>query len=188
MKKKYGQRAIENNKLESFANRYPDNDYVVNFECPEYTSLCPLSGFPDFATIYITYAPDKLCVELKSLKLYVNSFRTKPIFHEDVTNVILNDLVNLLHPKWVRADEFVIEGNLIHLQSKPTHFLPDHDDKALATKLTVIRIFTFKILEESFIEKVFSVLSDEYMPVNEKVTWLQNLCTLGKAEQLNPKP
>lgn len=111
LKKKYGTVAIEKNKLEAFPNRYPENNYEINFTCPEYTSLCPRSGFPDFATIYITYTPNKLCVELKSLKLYLNSFRNKGIFHEDVTNLILNDLVKLLKPKSMRVrGDFTVRG------------------------------------------------------------------------------
>src|SRR4051812_35911955 len=98
MEKLHGQIAIENNKLEAFDNRTLVRRYTVEFTCPEFTCLCPRSGFPDFATIKIKYIPDLKCVELKSLKLYINGFRNKHVFHEDVTNVIIQDLIDLLDP------------------------------------------------------------------------------------------
>ena len=85
--------------LETFENPKMSRDYSINFEIPEFTSLCPKTGQPDFANIVIEYIPDKLCVELKSLKIYFVSFRDKPGFHEDLTNQILDDLVKLLD-KW----------------------------------------------------------------------------------------
>ncbi len=104
---------IENAKLERFENRNPDRRYSIDFTCPEFTCLCPLSGFPDFATIYITYIPDKWCVELKSLKLYINKFRNDPIFHEDVTNIILDDFVKLLDPHFIEVKgDFNVRGNI----------------------------------------------------------------------------
>ena len=84
--------------LETFANKHPDNDYFVKFNCPEFTSLCPVTGQPDFATIYISYVPDKLLVESKSLKLYLFSFRNHGDFHEDCVNIIMKDLCRLLEP------------------------------------------------------------------------------------------
>src|ERR1700750_1637346 len=96
--KLYGELAIENSELERFENRTQVRRYSVEFTCPEFTCVCPRSGFPDFATIFIKYVPDKWCVELKSLKLYINSFRNEKVFHEDVTNWILEDLVDLLAP------------------------------------------------------------------------------------------
>lgn len=111
--KKYGEIAIENNKLESFDNRFPDRPYEISFDCPEFTCLCPRSGFPDFATIRIKYVPAKKCVELKSLKLYINSFRNRHVFHEDVTNVILQDLVDLLNPREIEVvGDFTVRGNI----------------------------------------------------------------------------
>lgn len=111
--KLYGEIAIENNKLESFDNRNSHRDYEVEFTCPEFTCVCPRSGFPDFATIHILYIPKKKCVELKSLKLYINQFRDKKIFHEDVTNVILDDLVNFLDPKFIEVvADFTVRGNI----------------------------------------------------------------------------
>ncbi len=113
MEKKYGTIAIENNKLESFDNRTLNRRYKVEFTCPEFTCLCPRSGFPDFATLYISYVPDQKCVELKSLKLYINGFRNENVFHEDVTNRILNDLVELLNPWELKVvGDFTVRGNI----------------------------------------------------------------------------
>jgi len=78
--------------LETFPNKHQENDYFVKFNCPEFTSLCPKTGQPDFATIYISYVPDKLMVESKSLKLYLFSFRNHGDFHEDCVNIIMKDL------------------------------------------------------------------------------------------------
>ncbi len=89
--------------LESFANKHPDNNYFVNFHCPEFTSLCPITGQPDFATIYISYIPDQLLVESKSLKLYLFSFRNHGDFHEDCVNIIMKDLIVLLNPKYIEV-------------------------------------------------------------------------------------
>ncbi len=119
--KLYGELAIENNRLERFENRTRHRDYTVEFSCPEFTCICPRSGFPDFATVHISYVPDEWCVELKSLKLYINSFREMKVFHEDVTNRILDDLVALMGPKLmtVKAD-FNVRGN-IHTVVTATH-------------------------------------------------------------------
>ncbi|RME14618.1 MAG: NADPH-dependent 7-cyano-7-deazaguanine reductase QueF [Bdellovibrio sp.] len=113
MEKLYGEKMIEEAQLERFENRTQVRRYTIEFTCPEFTCICPRSGFPDFATIYIKYVPDKWCVELKSLKLWINSFRDKRIFHEDVTNLILDELVNLLdpHEMEVRGD-FNVRGNI----------------------------------------------------------------------------
>ena len=81
--------------LEAFPNKHPGNDYFVKFNCPEFTSLCPMTGQPDFATIYISYVPDEKLVESKSLKLYLFSFRNHGDFHEDCINIIMKDLVTL---------------------------------------------------------------------------------------------
>ena len=85
--------------LETFANQHPDRDYEIQIECPEFTSVCPKTGQPDFGKLTITYVPDKECVELKSLKLYLQQFRNQGIFYEAVTNEILNDLVAILQPR-----------------------------------------------------------------------------------------
>jgi len=99
--------------LETFANPRPGREYEIAFECPEFTCLCPKTGQPDFATIRITYVPDRLCVELKSLKLYLWSFRDEGHFHEDVTNRILDDLVKLLAPgRMTVVGDFSIRGGI----------------------------------------------------------------------------
>ena len=89
--------------LESFDNQHPGNDYFVKFNCPEFTSLCPITGQPDFGRITISYIPDERLVESKSLKLYLFSFRNHGDFHEDVVNVIMKDLIRLLDPKYIEV-------------------------------------------------------------------------------------
>ena len=109
----YNAYIMSNNILETFENPKIDREYTINFEIPEFTSLCPKTGQPDFANILIEYIPDKLCVELKSLKLYFVSFRDKPGFHEDLTNQILDDLVKLLNPKYMHINaEFNVRGGI----------------------------------------------------------------------------
>lgn len=109
----YGEKIIRENKLERFENRTLVRRYTVEFTCPEFTCLCPRSGFPDFATIRIRYVPHKWCVELKSLKLYINQFRDQKIFHEDVTNLILQNLVDLLDPWEIEVvGDFNVRGNI----------------------------------------------------------------------------
>ena len=85
--------------LETFDNQYPGRDYTVRIVCPEFTSVCPKTGQPDFGTLTITYIPDRKCVELKSLKYYLQRFRNEGIFYENVTNRILDDLVATLQPR-----------------------------------------------------------------------------------------
>lgn len=89
--------------LETFANRHLDRDYWVRFNCPEFTTLCPITGQPDFAEIRISYIPDRKMVESKSLKLYLGSFRNHGGFHEDTVNTILNDLIRLMDPKYIEV-------------------------------------------------------------------------------------
>ncbi len=89
--------------LETFENKHPDNDYWVQFNCPEFTSLCPITGQPDFAEIKIMYIPDHRMVESKSLKLYLFSFRNHGDFHEDCVNIIMKDLVALMDPKYIEV-------------------------------------------------------------------------------------
>lgn len=89
--------------LETFVNKHPDNDYWVQFNCPEFTSLCPITGQPDFAEIKIMYIPGEKMVESKSLKLYLFSFRNHGDFHEDCVNVIMKDLVKLMDPKYIEV-------------------------------------------------------------------------------------
>ncbi len=90
-------------KLETFANAYSRRDYVVEFDCPEFTSVCPVTGQPDFARIKITYIPNLKCVESKSLKLYLVSFRNCGMFHEEITNRILDDIVQAAEPRWAKV-------------------------------------------------------------------------------------
>ncbi len=100
-------------ELETFENPHPDRDYEIRFEIPEFTCLCPKTGQPDFATLHIRYVPDRRCVELKSLKLYMWSFREVGTFHEAVTNQILDDLVKALHPrKMVVQSDFYVRGGI----------------------------------------------------------------------------
>lgn len=89
--------------LETFENKHPENDYWVQFNCPEFTTLCPITGQPDFAEIKIMYLPDHKMVESKSLKLYLFSFRNHGDFHEDCVNTIMNDLVQLMKPKYIEV-------------------------------------------------------------------------------------
>ena len=89
--------------LETFENKHPDNDYWVRFNCPEFTSLCPITGQPDFAEIRIAYVPAERMVESKSLKLYLFSFRNHGDFHEDCVNTIMKDLVKLMQPKYIEV-------------------------------------------------------------------------------------
>lgn len=89
--------------LEAFDNKHQGNDYWVTFNCPEFTSLCPITGQPDFATIHINYIPDVKMVESKSLKLYMFSFRNHGAFHEDCVNIIMKDLINLMNPRYIEV-------------------------------------------------------------------------------------
>lgn len=100
-------------ELETFENPKPDRDYVIEFDCPEFTCVCPRTGQPDFALITIRYVPDRLCVELKSLKLYLWSFRDEGHFHEAVINRILDDLVAVIRPREMRIEgDFNIRGGI----------------------------------------------------------------------------
>ena len=109
----YGKEEIAANRLEPWPNPYTGRDYIIHFEIPEFTCVCPRSGFPDFATIVIDYAPGPSVVELKSLKLYINGYRDRAISHEGATNIILDDLLAALSPKWIRVvGEFNVRGNI----------------------------------------------------------------------------
>lgn len=102
-----------NKELETFPNPSPGRDYEIAFDCPEFTCLCPKTGQPDFATIKIRYTPDELCVELKSLKLYLWSFRDEGAFHEAVTNRILDDLVAATQPRKMEViGDFWVRGGI----------------------------------------------------------------------------
>ena len=99
--------------LETFENPYPNRDYVMETVCPEFTSVCPKTGQPDFGTLVITYIPDQVCFELKSLTLYLQSYRNVGAFYEDVTNRILDDLVAVTDPRWLELRaEFTPRGGI----------------------------------------------------------------------------
>jgi 7-cyano-7-deazaguanine reductase len=99
--------------LETFPNRHPGRDYEIEIHCPEFTSVCPKTGQPDFGTIRIRYVPDKICLELKSLKLYLHAYRDQGIFYEHVTNVILDDLVAALRPRRMTVEgDFNVRGGI----------------------------------------------------------------------------
>ncbi len=99
--------------LETFENQFPGRDYGIEIVCPEFTSVCPMTGQPDFGTLTITYTPDRTCVELKSLKLYLQSFRNEGIFYENVTNRIFDDLMGALKPRRLKlAVAFTPRGGI----------------------------------------------------------------------------
>ncbi len=110
-------------ELETFVNPNPGRDYTIRIRVPEFTCLCPKTGQPDFATLYLDYVPDRQCVELKSLKLYVWSFRNEGAFHEAVTNRILDDLVRATAPRFMRLTaEFGVRGGIY------TNVIAEHRD------------------------------------------------------------
>ena len=99
--------------LQTFPNPHPARDYTITHTCPEFTAVCPMTGQPDFGTIRVRYVPDRSCVELKSLKLYFFSFRDRGIYYEDVTNVILDDLVAALQPRRMTVEgDFNVRGGI----------------------------------------------------------------------------
>ena len=100
-------------KLERFANPHPGRDYLIEHTTEEFTSVCPKTHQPDFATVIISYVADKWCVELKSLKLYLTDYRNQGIYYEDVTNVILDDLVELCRPRWMQVEcQWKVRGGI----------------------------------------------------------------------------
>ena len=108
-----GKESIPSRKLETFPNHHPKRDYTVTMHTEEFTCVCPLTGQPDFAKIKIQYIPDKLILESKSLKLYLQSFRKEGTFHEHVTNVILDDIVAALAPRWCKITaDFTVRGGI----------------------------------------------------------------------------
>jgi 7-cyano-7-deazaguanine reductase len=127
--------------LETFPNPHKDRDYHIHMEIPEFTCLCPKTGQPDFATLILDYIPDKKCVELKSLKLYVWSYRNEGVFHEAVTNQILDDLVAVLAPRYIRLiARFYVRGGIFtnvtvdyrkkHWKPKPTILLQEFNSQS----------------------------------------------------------
>ncbi len=100
-------------ELDTFDNPEPDRDYTISMKLPEFTCLCPMTGQPDFATLHLQYVPDRLCLELKSLKLYIWSFRDEGAFHEAVTNRILSDLVEAISPRYMKLTaDFNVRGGI----------------------------------------------------------------------------
>ena len=99
--------------IATFPNPSPRRDYVIRHECPEYTAVCPITGQPDFGTLVVIYTPDRLCIELKSLKLYLGSFRNEGHFYEQVTNQVLDDLVRACRPRWMTViGRFNVRGGI----------------------------------------------------------------------------
>jgi len=119
-----------NKSLETFENPQTERDYTIRIRMPEFTCLCPKTGQPDFATLYLDYVPDKLCVELKSLKLYIWSFREQGAFHEAVTNQMLNELAAVTHPRFMRLTaEFMVRGGIyttVVAEHKAANWAPPH--------------------------------------------------------------
>ena len=111
--------------LETFENKHPENDYWVRFNCPEFTSLCPITGQPDFAEIRIAYVPAERMVESKSLKLYLFSFRNHGDFHEDCINIILKDLVRLMNPKYIEVVGLFTPRGGISIYPYANYGMPD---------------------------------------------------------------
>ena len=110
MKKTKNKEILE---IETFSNPFPGRDYIIDMECPEFTCLCPKTGQPDFATLFISYVPDKICIELKSLKVYLTSYRNEGGFHEKVVNIILDDLVSACKPrKMTIVGDFNVRGGI----------------------------------------------------------------------------
>ena len=108
-----GKESMPSRKLETFPNHHPKRDYMVTMHTEEFTCVCPLTGQPDFAKIKIQYIPDKLILESKSLKLYLQSFRNEGTFHEHITNVILDDIVAALAPRWCKITaDFTVRGGI----------------------------------------------------------------------------
>ena len=101
------------NPLETFENAYPEREYQIDISCPEFTSVCPKTGQPDFGTLRIVYVPDLKCIELKSLKLYLFTYRNQGIFYETATNQILDDLVRACEPRWMTVEGmFNVRGGI----------------------------------------------------------------------------
>lgn len=120
--------------LETFANKHPDNDYWVQFNCPEFTSLCPITGQPDFAEIKIMYIPGERMVESKSLKLYLFSFRNHGDFHEDCVNIIMKDLIRLMNPKYIEVVGLFTPRGGISIYPYANYGRPDTKYAAMAER------------------------------------------------------
>ena len=120
--------------LEAFENKHPENDYWVRFNCPEFTSVCPITGQPDFAEIRISYIPGMRMVESKSLKLYLFSFRNHGAFHEDCVNMIMKDLIALMDPKYIEVTGFFLPRGGISIHPYCNYGRPGTKYETLAEK------------------------------------------------------
>ena len=127
--------------LEAFPNRYPHRPYIISITFPEFTSLCPVTGQPDFGTISVEYVPDGLCVESKSFKLYMFAFRNHQSFMESITNTILEDLVGVLSPAWCRVKGLFVPrgGTRIHVFAEEFKALPAGKDAAVRAAVAAWR-------------------------------------------------
>lgn len=125
--------------LETFKNKHPENEYLVTFNCPEFTSLCPKTGQPDFATIIINYIPREDMVESKSLKLYLFSFRNHGDFHEDCVNIIMKDLVKFMNPRYLEVIGVFTPRGGISIYPFANYGDADHQDMVKARMLAVFR-------------------------------------------------
>lgn len=125
--------------LETFVNKHPDNDYLVTFNCPEFTSLCPKTGQPDFAKIIINYIPAQKMVESKSLKLYLFSFRNHGDFHEDCVNMIMKDLVALMQPKYLEVIGIFNPRGGISIYPMANYGDNEHQDLVKARRIACFR-------------------------------------------------
>jgi len=123
--------------LETFENKHPENEYVVTFDCPEFTTLCPKTGQPDFGHIYISYIPRERMVESKSLKLYLFSFRNHGDFHEDCVNIIMKDLVRLMDPKYIEVRGIFMPRGGISIYPFANMGDGDHQDLVSARRLQI---------------------------------------------------
>ena len=125
--------------LETFENKHPENEYVVNFDCPEFTTLCPKTGQPDFGHIYITYIPRERMVESKSLKLYLFSFRNHGDFHEDCVNIIMKDLWKLMEPRYIEVRGRFMPRGGISINPFANMGDEDHQDMVRQRRLEAFR-------------------------------------------------
>lgn len=129
--------------LETFENKHPENEYVVTLDCPEFTTLCPKTGQPDFGHIVISYIPGSKMVESKSLKLYLFSFRNHGDFHEDVVNIIMKDLIKLMEPKYIEVKGYFMPRGGISIHPFANYGDEDHQEicmkRALASFDTITK-------------------------------------------------
>ena len=126
--------------LETFDNKHPENEYVVTFDCPEFTTLCPKTGQPDFGHIYITYIPRQKMVESKSLKLYLFSFRNHGDFHEDCVNIIMKDLWKLMNPRYIEVKGYFMPRGGISINPFANMGDEEHQDLVRARRLEAMKM------------------------------------------------